>query len=284
MDGKSFVTARGWSDLSDMIRLFEQNGLTVDESLAGQYLQNRRIARDFAVYYDLFNKYRADYQVDAILAGQTDPEVLARAQKAAFDERLSLLGLLLDAVTGELHAIFREEAAQTGLLSALKTVKMELTRPAADVPAALERQIESREKALETGKRAGTLSADEEFALRSAMAALGEERALLARERPTDAGAAFRLLKGDFDGRTRSLKEHIARGKEMLSHLFRFCETAFAEGQEMVILVTELTISYYGARFISRHGCEEYYAHNRELLFYEREREITAELEKLELE
>jgi len=283
VDGKSFVTARGWSDLSDMIRLFERNALPVDESLVCQYLQNRRIARDFAVYYDLFNKYRADYQVDRILAGEADAEIRERAQNARFDERLSLLGLLLDAITGTLHDVFREEAAMTGLLSALKTVKLELSRPGADVPAAVERQLEARQKALETGKRGGTLSADEEFALRSAMAAQEEERQLLARERPADAAGAFRLLKGDFEERTAALKEHIARGKTALSHLFRFCEDVFADGQEMAILVAELTIGYYSARFISRHGCEEYYAHNRELLFYEREREIARELEKLEL-
>ena len=61
VDGKCFVTARGWSDLSDMIRLYEQNGLVVDELLVAQYLQNQRIAKDFAIYYDLFNKYKSDY-------------------------------------------------------------------------------------------------------------------------------------------------------------------------------------------------------------------------------
>ena len=60
VDGKSFVTARGWSDLSDMIRLYEQHSLKVDEKLVGQYLQNRKIAKDFAVYYDVWNKYRSD--------------------------------------------------------------------------------------------------------------------------------------------------------------------------------------------------------------------------------
>ena len=50
VDGKRFVTARGWSDLSDMMRLYEQHGLTIDENLMGQYLQNRKIAKDFAVY------------------------------------------------------------------------------------------------------------------------------------------------------------------------------------------------------------------------------------------
>jgi hypothetical protein len=55
------------------------------------------------------------------------------------------------------------------------------------------------------------------------------------------------------------------------------------EGQEILILVTELTISYYGARFISRYGCKEYFNHNQELLFYERQKEIIRELENLEL-
>ena len=46
VDGKSFVTARGWSDLSDMIKLYEQHNITVDEKLVAQYLQNRKTARN----------------------------------------------------------------------------------------------------------------------------------------------------------------------------------------------------------------------------------------------
>ena len=65
--------------------------------------------------------------------------------------------------------------------------------------------------------------------------------------------------------------------------MFKFCEDVFRDGQEMVILVTELTISYYGAHFISRYGCKEYFDHNKELLFYERQKGIISELESLEL-
>ena len=52
----------------------------------------------------------------------------------------------------------------------------------------------------------------------------------------------------------------------------------------MVILVTELTRGFYTAGFISHYGCEEYFAHNRELLFYERQKEIISEIEALDLE
>ena len=47
----------------------------------------------------------------------------------------------------------------------------------------------------------------------------------------------------------------------------------------MLILVMELTISYYGAHFISRYGCKEYFNHNKELLFYERQKENIREID-----
>ena len=67
-----------------------------------------------------------------------------------------------------------------------------------------------------------------------------------------------------------------------LSNLFKFGEEAFGDGQEMVIIVTELTANYYSAKFISTYGCKEYFEHNKELLFYERQKEIIAEISELE--
>ena len=132
VDGKSFVTARGWSDLSDMINLYEKNDITVDEKLVAQYLQNRKIAKDFAVYYDLFKKYKSDYQVDTILAGKADESIKSRAKNGKFDERLALLGLVLDAITAELRDVCNKEQIQTELLSSLKNVKMGLSLPTAN--------------------------------------------------------------------------------------------------------------------------------------------------------
>jgi hypothetical protein len=283
VDGKTFVTARGWSDLSDMIRLCEENGDKVDENMIRQYLQNRKIAKDFAVYYDLFNKYRADYQVDRILDGKADEAVKQRAKKARFDERLSLLGLLLDAVTGECHDVYRHERAQSELMAALKAVRGELSLPGANASASLERQRVQRQKTLDSGRRAGILSADEQYALNASIAALEEQKAILVREEPASE-SVFTLLKSDFDFRTEKLTALADQAGKKLSNVFRFCEAAFPEGQEMVILVTELTRGFYTAGFISHYGCEEYFAHNKELLFYERQKEIISEIESLDLE
>ena len=283
VDGKTFVTARGWSDLSDMIRLYEKNGDKVDEKLVCQYLQNPKIAKDFAIYYDLFNKYRADYQVDRILDGKAEAAITDRAKAAKFDERLSLLGLLLDAIDEKLRSVIREESALGELMAALKAVRLELARPNADADVALQKQIDQRRRELDTGKRAGTLSEDHAFALNRTIVLLDAQRAMLQMEQPSGGMEAFKLLKADFDKQTKALKTAADKAGKQLSNVFRFCEDAFDEGQEMLILVTELTISRYAARFISRYGCPEYFAHNKELLFYERQMELIAELDNLEL-
>ena len=282
LDGKSFVTARGWDDLSQMICLYEKHGIKVDEDLIGQYLQNRQIAKDFAVYYDLFNKYRSDYQVDTILAGRASKEIKERAAAAKFDERLSLLGLLLDAATGEMRACMELESVLSDYMAALRQYRLDSARPGAEPVGAMRKLIEERRTALSSGIKAGSLSQEQQKAARQVIALLEEQAAALAGA--ASAQTAFAQVKKDFDGRVKALKKQADTVGKRLSHVFRFCEEVFAEGQEMLILVTELTINPHSARFISRYGCKEYFAHNKELLFYERQKEIIREMEKLELE
>lgn len=283
VDGKSFVTARGWSDLSDMMKLYEYHNIVIDEKLIVQYLQNKKIAKEFAIYYDLFNKYKSDYQVDKILEGKVSKEIKERAKKAKFDERLALLGLMLDSITEKLKEVFLAEQSLTELRNALKTVRVELARFNAEPISTVQKQIASIEKKIQIGKAASTLSPDTEYACRSAMSMLGNMVFVLKETPNTDNESAFKLLKKEFDNHTKTLKKQAADAGKSLSNVFVFCEEVFAEGQEMLILVTELTISYYGAHFISRYGCKEYFNHNKELLFYERQKEIICEIENLEL-
>lgn len=284
VDGKSFVTARGWSDLSDMIILYEKNGITVDEKLIAQYLQNRKIAKEFAVYYDLFNKYKLDYQVDAILAGEASDAIKERAKNGKFDERLALLGMLIDAVTAELRAVYNREQAQAELLSALKNVKVGFSIPNADACTIVEKQISAIEKLIALGLKSSSISNDKHRALLGCKEALEAEFKLVKYGSPANSADAFALIKKDFDNRTKELKKYAERAGAKLSNVFKFCEEVFSDGQELLILVTELTVSYYGTHFISRYGCKEYFDHNKELLFYERQKELIMELENLDLD
>ena len=148
----------------------------------------------------------------------------------------------------------------------------------------LEKQIKAKRNEIEKGLKSSSISKDKQQSLLGCVAALEAELELLKKEMPADNDSAFKLLKADFDARTKELKKTAEKAGEKLSNVFKFCEEVFAEGQEILILVTELTISYYGAHFISRYGCTEYFNHNKELLFYERQKEIIHELENLDLE
>lgn len=280
VSGKQFVTARGWDDLSQMLHLYEKNGLAVDEKLVSQYLQNPRIAKEFAVYYDLFNKYRSDYQVDKILAGKAPAAVKKRARAAKFDERLSLLGLLLDAAARPLRAVAETEDALRVLLESLKAVKAGLeTPPGADIQSLLEGQLADRQARMDSARRAGSLSREQERTLERVMAALRRAQRLASEAK----GEPFAAVKADFDSAVADLRRQAEEASTRLDHLFAFCEEVFGDGQEMLILVTELTLDPCAARFISRYGCEAYFAHNQELLFYERQKEILSRLDQLEL-
>ena len=93
--GRSYITARGWEDLSEMLKLYEEEQITVEESFVGQYLRHERVVREFTAYYDLYRKYQNDYKAEEILTGIVSEQVKDKARKADFDERLSLMGMLM---------------------------------------------------------------------------------------------------------------------------------------------------------------------------------------------
>ena len=281
VDGKSFVTARGWSDLSDMIKLYEQKQIPVTEQLVVQYLQNKKIAKGFAVYYDLFKKYRSDYQIDKIMAGKAGKEIVKRAKEAKFDERLSLLGLLIDGLIGGLREVSAQEGAVMELVNCLKLMRADFVVEK-DFLEVVKRQISAEQKAISVGKKAGNLSADREYVLNITIAALDDQLKLIAQKVPASGEAAFKLLKTDFDKRKKALTKLVSQTDSNLTNVFQFCEEAFEAGsQEILILVTELTINSYTSQFIGKYGCEAYFKHNKDMLFTERKKDILAEIDEL---
>ncbi len=264
VEGKRFVTARSWCDLSSMLILYELNGIKADKLLMSQYIQNPEIAEDFAIYYDLFDKYRSDYKIEQILSGKAPDEILDRAKNAEFDERLSLIGLLLDSVGGEIRSIMCKEDAITALLKLLKDVK-------AGAPTA--EKIEQYSEQLMREERRGTLSAQKRREYEWVLAFLKKHELH---------GSAFEEIKADFDAEVRQMKSAADTAKSRLEGLFGFAEKAWGKGQELLIIETELTANYYSARFIARYGCDSYYRYNEELMFYQRQTDIISRIEALQ--
>ena len=96
VDGLKFVTARGWEDMSSLMYVYEELGISINAGVVGEFLHNEDIAEDFAAYYDLYNKYRDDYGINNILAGNAASDIYRRMINADYDERLTVVNLLLD--------------------------------------------------------------------------------------------------------------------------------------------------------------------------------------------
>lgn len=281
LDGKKFVTARGWEDLSIMLRMYEKKQLKVDIKLIGQYLQDEDTTRDFAIYYDLFCKYQDDYQVESILRGNVRQEVKDRATNAAFDERLLLISLLLSALDADIQAALWQESITRDFKATLQQVIAALQQPDTDAEKVLPELIAQKKKTYKERTDVGTLSKTDRDHLLDLISLL-EECASLVRCCTSTADMRNKL-KAKYSGEVEKLKGQVQKASIELTSCFQFCEDVFGDGQEMLVLVTELTLNSYSATYISHYGCDEYYKHNKNLQFYERQKEISKLLDDINL-
>ena len=270
VDGKLFATPRGWEDLSRLIEVYEHLGMTVDRDVIVQYIQFPAIAKDFANYLELYYKYENDYQVDAILRGQIREELCEKVARAPFDEKLSVISLLLTRLGNEFKDVSAQERHLELLLENLKTYSQQDGNGPERLATVLDHLTAEREEK----KRAELLSRREDERYLRAIAVLegyGKEirnRGLRETEETWDA------VKELFAAERERYENLWDEAGEMLEHGFDFMEAAFGDGQEMVIFVTNLNTSYHCVRFLQEYECERYYQYNKKLLFEDREGEL----------
>lgn len=283
--GRNYVTARGWEDLSQMLVLYEEEGLPVEEALIGQYLRNDRAAREFSAYYDLYRKYQKDYRVEDIFSGRVSEQVKDRARKAGFDERLSLMGMLLDKLRQELKENGQKAKRLKDLMNPLRAVKekVQAGENAAGLAALLNRQADGREQAAASLASAGALSVEERQTGRVIVRFLRDCAKEIVTEGIQDGGGAFSLVKERYDGLVADYRAETEREQERLHCLFIFVEDTFGEGNEMLLLVTECTVQADCAAFIGAYGCEDYVRHNESLMLTERGDVLLEEIKELVL-
>lgn len=282
LDGKSFVTARGWDDLSDIMRVFEQLGKPIDYDLIVQYVQNEKIAREFAAYYDLFNKYRDDYRIDDILAGRDVPDVVDRALSAEFDERLSIVSLLLDSVCGDMGSVDAATDVLVAVRDDLRDVKSEVKQGKSDVPALMEAAERKRASQLEMSVAAGNISKDKRDVREREIANL-EELAGLLDSSAGDAEKDFEVIERAFSEKAAQLPKDAAAIENKLENAFSFIGKAFGDNQEMLVFTTELTSRMVSARYIAQYGSASYFAHNSDMILSDRQRDLRHRVEELKL-
>ena len=282
VDGTQFVTARGWEDLSNLLDTYETLGLQADEELIREYIQHPKIAEDFSAYLDLYYKYRDDYGVEEILAGQAKPAVFARLLQAPFDERLSLVSLLLAGLDTCFTASLQADAVADACYAFLRETKKALATLPEDIPDGsaelFSQQIKDYEAETQQKRDAGLLGKAELTNRLQVQAALHQWEGELRRANAAGTQEAFDLLRGQFRALADQREAAQKTAAAALEAAFDFMEQAFAESQEMVVFVTELTVNPASHQFLTENGCERYFKYNKDLLLDHRKAALQQEL------
>ena len=237
VDGTEFATARGWEDLSQTMSIYEQMGVQISDSIVYQFIQHRKIAVDFANYYELYIRYEKEYPIDEVLAGRFENYNLKKLSGAPFDERLSVVSILVSKLANRAKAVLFKNNTITEIFDILKEIK---SSESGEISKLLFAQINSLRE--EYGSEGITPERAE--VLKATAKKLKE---YIENSKHSE---SFDTLKNLFDADTALLDNDIDELSKSLEYAFDFMELIFGATQEMTVFVTELSINIYTLRFI----------------------------------
>ena len=144
--------------------------------------------------------------------------------------------------------------------------------------------ILQKENEFETRKQAGHYTRFEQELWKKLLQKLKDAGKALelmtAKEAAADGDHIFKTVKADFDEQRIVLEQTEEAVLEALEHAFDFMEQAFADGQEMIVFVTELTLGKEAMLFLAEHTCERYLTYNKELLIGSKKTELLSQIKR----
>jgi len=271
VEGRSYVTARGWADLSDIISLYEEEGLRVSDSLIGQYIRNERIIKEFSAYYDLYVKYMGMYRLEGILKGEPYDRHIEKIRTTGLDEKMTVMGILIDKTKGLIRHVMDNASVLKEIMPSLKNVE-EIDKIAA-LSGAQDTIIASK-------KRAGSLAKDEKNRRRKMKSVYDDIIKAIENSGDGDGAKTIKEIVSEvYNGRVTELKAEVTEVKKAIGYLYAFTAEAFGEeSNEMLVLTTELTMSDRAAAFMVSFGSEEYDKYSELLKVTNRNKELQNEI------
>ena len=277
------MTARGWEDLSEILKAYEELGVEITENLISEYLCRDEIARSFFAGYQLYRKYGTDYGLDRMLSGtmQEDERIQREkmAQEASFEERFLVTGLLLDGLNGNLLIYEKTDRETEMVYQELLHLKTFLG-DSRDI-SALDEFIDVKKKSLAVRLEAELLSEEQESQEAFVIRTLEKFSLILRKEHMIDVEAGFDRIKELFAEMAEKRKDCAGRISQELERAFSFMTDCFGDGQEMILFVTGLTRNSHAAAFIREYGCDPYFACSEKLLYRKQEKKLQEECEAL---
>lgn len=245
--GKTYVTARGWEDLSQMLRLYEKLGIGADEKLVEQYLNNKRIAADFTDSYLIYKKYKALCSPEDIMDGRFTVETVSRAAETTAAERIAIADTLTCAVNHMLSSVIQKEKADEKAVGQIRC----LLKDGSDIKTALQALVDEKKAELLARSSYRVISDKRKKEQTAILAVLERIRAELDR---SDIKTVVAEIADE-------IKNELEEASRRLENAVRFVFEAFGDAEEMTIFTAGISENAGSAKFLRLSGSETFFAH-----------------------
>lgn len=249
-DGMSFVTARGWEDLSNLLKAYEALGIDADYPQIFQFIRDTAIAADFAAFYDMYKRYAKVYMIEDILRSKASDSVKNSFKEAGLDEKIGVLGLISARMNTEFKKFAKVRLSADRLFSMVKRVNEGY---------ALADEVQLLKEEMFKEGAAGLLSDERSAALGLAADTAGEWIG-----RGSDQNTEG--LKEEFFKFNENVEEEADKIRAKLDSIYDFLEETKGDGTELVLFTTELASGSRSLDFIRSEGYDRFFAYNKELL------------------
>lgn len=282
---QSFVTARGWEDLSDLLLEYEELEIPIEAPLIGQYLQDEEISGDFYDWYQLYMKYDQSYRTAAILNGALDSEALDRQKmlltNAPFTERLAVISLFVSGMNARFTA-FSEKRAKLALLHETIAAfrSFQKRQPNLSAEEQLSQFLTQEKKRLAVKLENGLITEHDETRARHALADLGHFSYLCAEQHALDAETGFTVIRNAYQNEIQKLEEGAADVKKALENVCAYFDGSIGLCTETGIFAAALLQNGENVRFLAEHPCENFLKYQEMLLLEKRQQELIEKIEK----
>ena len=260
-DTKKIVTSRAWEDLSEMMQIYEESGIAVDNTMICQYLQDDAISSRFAKFYDKFNDVREKYDIDAILDGEITQEDVTNAASANGEEIIALLSLLIDGVTYTMRTCIQMEKMIRQIHPRLEDIIIKINN-GLSCRQTITEHIMDCNKRLEKAIRARNISVSNKKIQHWIIHNLEAYIDKCTNEGRDNKSRCTIILQNAFANLLNGAKNVTTQSMNSLHNMLSFINAAYgANSPVMKKLINEIKINCHTTDFIKKYGSDEFYAY-----------------------
>lgn len=252
-DGKSFVTARGWEDLSRMIWVFEKKNIDIDITLIQQYLQSTTVAEDFADYFETYQSLGKSFSSQDIINGRFDNELSSKLKGASVSEKLGLINIL-SSEAGNILKVAVEHNKATRKFAQIVKENNVTSKNKADA-------IEFFENLANSYKNHGTdksifsvASAEHKAEKAKVLKRITETKKALEISQTDTRACISAFLKNDIE----ELKADVDTARNALTNISDFLYSTFGTSPELSIFISDITINKHASVFLMIFDCNRF--------------------------